>query len=111
MLSKILTFEVGWFDVDQNSSGGFWSKLAKEAIIVSTQSKFHYISLQEICLRFLKPSAYETNLVINRLTLLRSYIYEGKILGRRSCCQVLITNGAAHYSDSADHCSTGSIVD
>jgi len=34
MLSKILTFEVGWFDLDQNSSGAICSKLAKEANVV-----------------------------------------------------------------------------
>ncbi|KAH9290781.1 hypothetical protein KI387_034898, partial [Taxus chinensis] len=31
MLSKILTFEVGWFDEDQNSSGAVCSRLTKEA--------------------------------------------------------------------------------
>eukprot|EP00253_Pinus_taeda_P023516 PITA_23516 len=34
MFSKILTFEVGWFDQDQNSSGAVCSKLAKEANVV-----------------------------------------------------------------------------
>ncbi|XP_004489352.1 ABC transporter B family member 15-like [Cicer arietinum] len=34
MLSKILTFEVGWFDEDQNSSGAICSRLAKEANVV-----------------------------------------------------------------------------
>ncbi|XP_061365629.1 ABC transporter B family member 15-like [Gastrolobium bilobum] len=34
MLSKILTFEVGWFDQDQNSSGAVCSRLAKEANVV-----------------------------------------------------------------------------
>ncbi|KAJ1380077.1 P-loop containing nucleoside triphosphate hydrolase [Sesbania bispinosa] len=31
MLSKILTFEVGWFDQDENSTGAICSRLAKEA--------------------------------------------------------------------------------
>ncbi|KAL1173327.1 hypothetical protein V6Z11_A05G405000 [Gossypium hirsutum] len=31
MLSKILTFEIGWFDQDENSSGAVCSRLAKDA--------------------------------------------------------------------------------
>ncbi|CAA7032094.1 unnamed protein product [Microthlaspi erraticum] len=34
MLSKILTFEVNWFDEDENSSGAICSRLAKEANVV-----------------------------------------------------------------------------
>ncbi|XP_057447541.1 ABC transporter B family member 15-like isoform X2 [Lotus japonicus] len=34
MLSKILTFEVGWFDEDENSTGAICSRLAKEANVV-----------------------------------------------------------------------------
>ncbi|AES74626.1 putative xenobiotic-transporting ATPase [Medicago truncatula] len=34
MFSKILTFEVGWFDEDQNSTGVVCSRLAKEANMV-----------------------------------------------------------------------------
>ncbi|CAN0857282.1 ABC transporter B family member 15 [Linum grandiflorum] len=34
MLSKILTFEVGWFDQDHNSSGAVCSRLAKDANVV-----------------------------------------------------------------------------
>ncbi|KAL1080942.1 hypothetical protein V6Z11_D09G030700 [Gossypium hirsutum] len=34
MLSKILTFEVGWFDQDENSSGTVCSRLAKDASVV-----------------------------------------------------------------------------
>ncbi|KAK8644265.1 hypothetical protein V6N13_123576 [Hibiscus sabdariffa] len=34
MLSKILTFEVGWFDQDENSSGSVCSRLAKDASVV-----------------------------------------------------------------------------
>ncbi|KAG2714415.1 hypothetical protein I3760_03G025800 [Carya illinoinensis] len=34
MLSKILTFEVGWFDEDENSSGAICSRLAKDANVV-----------------------------------------------------------------------------
>jgi ATP-binding cassette subfamily B (MDR/TAP) protein 1 len=35
MLSKILTFEVGWFDKDENSSGAVCSRLATEANVAS----------------------------------------------------------------------------
>ncbi|KAI3793967.1 hypothetical protein L1987_36591 [Smallanthus sonchifolius] len=34
MLSKILTFEIGWFDQDENSSGAICSRLATEANMV-----------------------------------------------------------------------------
>eukprot|EP01018_Ginkgo_biloba_P016172 Gb_10215 [translate_table: standard] len=34
MLSKILTFEIGWFDKDENSSGAVCSRLAKDANVV-----------------------------------------------------------------------------
>ncbi|XP_031492846.1 putative multidrug resistance protein [Nymphaea colorata] len=34
MLSKMLTFEVGWFDQDENSTGAICSKLAKDANVV-----------------------------------------------------------------------------
>ncbi|XP_010552465.1 PREDICTED: ABC transporter B family member 15-like [Tarenaya hassleriana] len=34
MLSKLLTFEVGWFDRDENSSGAVCSRLAKDANVV-----------------------------------------------------------------------------
>ncbi|KAG5535026.1 hypothetical protein RHGRI_022961 [Rhododendron griersonianum] len=34
MLSKIMTFEVGWFDRDENSSGSICSRLAKDANVV-----------------------------------------------------------------------------
>ncbi|PPS00076.1 hypothetical protein GOBAR_AA20600 [Gossypium barbadense] len=34
MLSKILTFEVGWLDQDENSSGAICSRLAKDANVV-----------------------------------------------------------------------------
>jgi ATP-binding cassette subfamily B (MDR/TAP) protein 1 len=36
MLAKILTFEIGWFDHDDNSTGNICSQLAKDANIVST---------------------------------------------------------------------------
>ena len=35
MLSNILTFEVGWFDKEENSSGAVCSRLAKEANVAS----------------------------------------------------------------------------
>ena len=34
MFSKILSFEVGWFDQDDNSTSAICSKLAKDAIVV-----------------------------------------------------------------------------
>ncbi|CAI9104206.1 OLC1v1002835C1 [Oldenlandia corymbosa var. corymbosa] len=34
MLSKILTFEIGWFDQDKNSTGAISSRLAKDANVV-----------------------------------------------------------------------------
>lgn len=34
MFSKILTFEVGWFDQDENSTGAVCSRLAKDANVV-----------------------------------------------------------------------------
>ncbi|XVF60426.1 hypothetical protein PTKIN_Ptkin08bG0045000 [Pterospermum kingtungense] len=34
MLSKILTFEVGWFDQDENSSGNILARLAKDSSVV-----------------------------------------------------------------------------
>jgi ATP-binding cassette subfamily B (MDR/TAP) protein 1 len=34
MLSKVLTFEVGWYDKDENSSGAVSSKLATDATVV-----------------------------------------------------------------------------
>ncbi|KAJ4707552.1 ABC transporter family protein [Melia azedarach] len=34
MLSKILTFEVGWFDQDENSTGAICSRIAKDANVV-----------------------------------------------------------------------------
>ncbi|KAF7106310.1 hypothetical protein CFC21_107049 [Triticum aestivum] len=34
MLGKILTFEIGWFDHDENSSGAICSQLAKDANVV-----------------------------------------------------------------------------
>ncbi|KAF6149574.1 hypothetical protein GIB67_009595 [Kingdonia uniflora] len=33
MLAKIMTFEVGWFDQDENSSGAICSRLAKDASV------------------------------------------------------------------------------
>lgn len=39
MLSKILTFEIGWFDQDENSSGAICSRLAKDANVVSTLNR------------------------------------------------------------------------
>lgn len=41
MLSKILTFEVGWFDQDENSSGAICSRLAKDANVVRKSYPLH----------------------------------------------------------------------
>jgi len=43
MFSKILTFEVGWFDEDQNSTGSVCSRLAKDAnVVCSLQFLFNF---------------------------------------------------------------------
>ena len=43
MFYKILTFEVGWFDEDQNSTGAICSRLAKEAnVVCSSQIYLFY---------------------------------------------------------------------
>ena len=39
MLRKILTFEIGWFDRDENSSGAICSQLAKDANVVSRRQQ------------------------------------------------------------------------
>jgi ATP-binding cassette subfamily B (MDR/TAP) protein 1 len=39
MLTRILTFEIGWFDRDENSSGAICSQLAKDANVVSTRQQ------------------------------------------------------------------------
>ncbi|KAG8474552.1 hypothetical protein CXB51_031345 [Gossypium anomalum] len=36
MLSKVLTFEVGWFDQDENSSGSVCARLGKDATVVKS---------------------------------------------------------------------------
>lgn len=44
MFSKMLTFEVGWFDRDENSTGAICSRLAKDANVVSSALIFFYDS-------------------------------------------------------------------
>lgn len=39
MLAKILTFEIGWFDRDENSSSAICSQLAKDANVVSSHTE------------------------------------------------------------------------
>jgi ATP-binding cassette subfamily B (MDR/TAP) protein 1 len=39
MLTKILTFEIGWFDRDENSSGAICSQFANDANVVSTRQQ------------------------------------------------------------------------
>ena len=47
MLAKILTFEIGWFDRDENSSGAICSQLAKDANVVSIQTEVNaYVYLK-----------------------------------------------------------------
>ena len=43
MLSKILSFEVGWFDRDENSTGAICSRLAKDATVVRILFYYFYI--------------------------------------------------------------------
>ena len=43
MLSKILTFEIGWFDQDEHSSGALCSRLSKDANVVSTRAFINQI--------------------------------------------------------------------
>jgi ATP-binding cassette subfamily B (MDR/TAP) protein 1 len=45
MLGKILTFEIGWFDQDDNSSGVICSQLAKDANIVSTNRNTVHLTI------------------------------------------------------------------
>lgn len=40
MLSKILTFEIGWFDQDENATGAVCSRLAKDANVVCSRTHF-----------------------------------------------------------------------
>jgi ATP-binding cassette subfamily B (MDR/TAP) protein 1 len=41
ILEKILTFEIGWFDQDENSTGVICSLLAKDANIVSSLTRLN----------------------------------------------------------------------
>lgn len=43
LMSKILTFEIGWFDQDKNSSGAVCSRLAKDAYAVSKLLQYYII--------------------------------------------------------------------
>ena len=43
MISKILTFEIGWFDSDKNSSGAICSQLAQDANVVSSNTETTFI--------------------------------------------------------------------
>lgn len=43
MLSKLLTFEIGWFDQDENSTGSICSRLAKDANVVCLKLPFSMI--------------------------------------------------------------------
>jgi len=52
MLSKILTFEVGWFDQDENSTGAVCSRLAKEANVVCF---YYYFGLNCFCFTTTMP--------------------------------------------------------
>jgi ATP-binding cassette subfamily B (MDR/TAP) protein 1 len=43
MLAKILTFEIGWFDRGDNTSGAICSRLSKDANIVKVQAQTNTI--------------------------------------------------------------------
>lgn len=59
MLSKILTFEVGWFDQDENSTGAVCSRLAKEANVVCIFMEFGFsIDMINVCLTKTKHFNY-----------------------------------------------------
>ena len=45
MFHKILTFEVGWFDEDQNSTGVICSRLAKEANVVCSSQFLFFLKI------------------------------------------------------------------
>jgi ATP-binding cassette, subfamily B (MDR/TAP), member 1 len=45
MLAKILIFEIGWFDREENSSGAICSQLAKDANVVSSQRKLEHMNI------------------------------------------------------------------
>lgn len=45
MLAKILTFEIGWFDQDENSTGAVCSRLAKDANVVGFLSYSHSVGI------------------------------------------------------------------
>jgi ATP-binding cassette subfamily B (MDR/TAP) protein 1 len=46
MISKILTFEIGWFDSDENSSGAICAQLAQNANVVSPDTEMKFIRNQ-----------------------------------------------------------------
>ena len=52
MLSKMLTFEVGWFDQDENSTGAICSRLAKDANVVSIKKMLSNSPLPRFCHRY-----------------------------------------------------------
>jgi ATP-binding cassette subfamily B (MDR/TAP) protein 1 len=45
MLAKFLTFEIGWFDQDKNSSGSICSQLTRDSNIVSTNKACKYLEV------------------------------------------------------------------
>lgn len=53
ILAKLLTFEIGWFDRDENSTGAVCSQLAKEANLVSSFEKKITISYGQLGNKFL----------------------------------------------------------
>eukprot|EP01018_Ginkgo_biloba_P016166 Gb_10211 [translate_table: standard] len=52
MLSKILTFEVGWFDKDENSSGAVCSRLATDANMASDRVSLTVECLSTVIISF-----------------------------------------------------------
>ena len=45
MLAKIFTFEIGWFDRDENATGAICSRLAKDANVVSLINQIILLSI------------------------------------------------------------------
>jgi hypothetical protein len=62
MLAKILTFEIGWFDHGDNTSGAICSRLSKDANIVKVQAQtntiYVYVLMFNVCVTILRGESY-----------------------------------------------------
>eukprot|EP01018_Ginkgo_biloba_P016173 Gb_10216 [translate_table: standard] len=94
MLSKILSFEVGWFDKDENSSGALCSRLAKDANVASDR-----ISLTVECLSVVSTAFTLGLLIAWRLAIVMIAVQPIIIAGYYTK-QVLLKN-MAHKSIKA----------